>query len=95
MTCCPSSQLGVDSVERLKHLDAEDFEMLKKEMKKIPYKLLLEAMKQRGIAKVPTVPTDPPGPDGSRHHCPDPTRPGGFCSGRVQTCFSQLSAKAL
>ena len=74
MTCCPWSQLGVDSVERLKHLDAEDFEMLKKEMKKIPYKLLLDGMTQRGFANVPSVPTCPPHSHGTSAMTPPARR---------------------
>jgi len=77
MTFCPWSQVGVVSVEDLQDLDADDFEMLKKEIKKIQYKSLLEGMTQRGFTNVPSVPTCPPHP---AHHtarlkCPDPNNP--------------------
>ena len=60
MTCCLWIQLGVDSVEDLKDLAADDFEDLKKQFKKIQYNRLLKALAQLNFVNVPLVPTCPP-----------------------------------
>ena len=52
-------------MEDLENLDVDDFKMLEKDLKTIPYKRLLQAMAERGFANVPSVPTRPPHPHGS------------------------------
>ena len=47
-------------MEDLKDLAADDFEDLKKQIKKIQYNRLLEAMTQLKFIGVPSVPTCPP-----------------------------------
>ena len=83
MTCCPLSQLGVESLKDLDTLRAVHFKELEKILKFVPYTRLLEMSKQSGCRNVPSVPTCPAPP--SRLKCPETTHPEGSGSSHART----------